>query len=142
MPESEKDNRIKLSRAVVVEGKYDKIKLSALVDGVIIVTTPQDLVGMIVTKAVKMAEMMHVPVLGVVENMSYYTCPDCGKQHEIFGASKVKDVAAAFGIPHTARIPVDPTFTAMVDAGEIEKVDAHFIQELTDCLEEDLPLGK
>ena len=97
---------------------------------------------MIVTKAVKMAEMMHVPVLGVVENMSYYTCPDCGKQHEIFGASKVKDVAAAFGIPHTARIPVDPTFTAMVDAGEIEKVDAHFIQELTDCLEEDLPLGK
>ena len=112
------------------------------VDGVIIVTTPQDLVGMIVTKAVKMAEMMHVPVLGVVENMSYYTCPDCGKQHEIFGASKVKDVAAAFGITHTARIPVGPTFTAMVDAGEIEKVDAHFIQELTDCLEEDLPLGK
>ncbi len=110
------------------------------VDGVIIVTTPQDLVSMIVSKAVNMASMMNVPVLGVVENMSYYTCPDCGKQHEIFGASKVQDVATAFGIPHTARIPVDPAITAMVDAGEIEKVDAHFIHELTDCLEEDLPL--
>ena len=72
------------------------------VDGIIIVTTPQDLVSMIVSKAVRMAEMMNVPVLGVVENMSYYTCPDCGKQHEIFGASKVQDVAAAFDIPHSS----------------------------------------
>ena len=110
------------------------------VDGIIIVTTPQDLVSMIVSKAVRMAEMMNVPVLGVVENMSYYTCPDCGKQHEIFGASKVQDVAAAFDIPHTARIPIDPVITTMVDAGEIEHVNAEFLTELVDNLEKDLPL--
>ena len=110
------------------------------VDGTIIVTTPQDLVSMIVSKAVRMAEMMNVPVLGVVENMSYYTCPDCGKQHEIFGASKVQDVAAAFDIPHTARIPIDPVITTMVDAGEIEHVNAEFLTELVDNLEKDLPL--
>ena len=110
------------------------------VDGIIIVTTPQDLVSMIVSKAVRMAEMMNVPVLGVVENMSYYTCPDCGKQHEIFGASKVQDVAAAFDIPHTARIPIDPVITTMVDAGEIEHVNAEFLTELVDSLEKDLPL--
>ena len=110
------------------------------VDGIIVVTTPQDLVGMIVSKAVRMAEMMNIPVLGVVENMSYYTCPDCGKQHEIFGASKVQDVAAAFNIPHTARIPVDPVITAMVDAGEVEHVNADFLAELVDSLEKDLPL--
>ena len=112
------------------------------VDGIIVVTTPQDLVGMIVSKAVRMAEMMNIPVLGVVENMSYYTCPDCGKQHEIFGASKVQDVAAAFDIPHTARIPVDPVITAMVDAGEVEHVNADFLAELVDSLEKDLPLGE
>ena len=110
------------------------------VDGIIIVTTPQDLVSMIVSKAVRMAEMMNVPVLGVVENMSYYTCPECGKQHEIFGASKVQDVAAAFDIPHTARIPIDPVITTMVDAGEIEHVNAEFLTELVDSLEKDLPL--
>ena len=110
------------------------------VDGIIIVTTPQDLVSMIVSKAVRMAEMMNVPVLGVVENMSYYTCPDCGKQHEIFGASKVQDVAAEFDIPHTARIPIDPVITTMVDAGEIEHVNAEFLTELVDNLEKDLPL--
>ena len=112
------------------------------VDGIIVVTTPQDLVGMIVSKAVRMAEMMNIPVLGVVENMSYYTCPDCGKQHEIFGKSKVQDVAAAFDIPHTARIPVDPVITAMVDAGEVERVNADFLAELVDSLEKDLPLGE
>ena len=112
------------------------------IDGIIVVTTPQDLVGMIVSKAVRMAEMMNIPVLGVVENMSYYTCPDCGKQHEIFGASKVQDVAAAFDIPHTARIPVDPVITAMVDAGEVEHVNADFLAELVDCLEKDLPLDE
>ena len=112
------------------------------VDGIIVVTTPQDLVGMIVSKAVRMAEMMNIPVLGVVENMSYYTCPDCGKQHEIFGKSKVQDVAAAFNIPHTARIPVDPVITAMVDAGEVEHVNADFLAELVDSLEKDLPLGE
>ncbi len=105
------------------------------VDGVIIVTTPQDLVGMIVAKAVNMAAMMNVPVLGLVENMSYYVCPDCGKAHEIFGPSRAADIAAAFKIPQTARIPIDPTVTACVDAGEIERVDGAYIASLADSLE-------
>lgn len=110
------------------------------IDGVVIVTTPQDLVGMIVAKAVNMAGMMNVPVLGVVENMSYFICPDCGKQHEIFGPSSVNDVAEAFHIPHTARIPIDPAITTMVDAGEVERVGGEWISELVDSLEKDLPL--
>ena len=108
------------------------------IDGIFIVTTPQDLVGMIVSKAVRMAEMMNVPVLGIVENMSYYTCPDCGKQHEIFGASKVQDVAAAFDIPHTARIPIDPVITTMVDAGEVESVPGDFVSGLIDVIEREV----
>lgn len=111
------------------------------VDGVVIVTTPQDLVGMIVTKAVKMAEMMHVPVLGLVENMSYYVCPDCGRQHEIFGESRAERLAADFAIPHTARVPIDPKITAMVDTGEIEKVDGGCVSELVDSMEKELPLS-
>ena len=110
------------------------------VDGVIIVTTPQDLVGMIVAKAVNMAGMMNVPVLGLVENMSYFVCPDCGKRHEIFGKSQAGDIAAAFRIPHTARIPIDPSITARVDAGEIEQVDGSFVAELAGSLEEMLPI--
>ncbi len=110
------------------------------VDGVVIVTTPQDLVEMIVTKAVKMAEMMQVPVLGLVENMSYYVCPDCGKQHEIFGESRAERLAADFAIPNTARIPIDPKITAMVDEGEIEKVDGGCVSGLVDSLEKNLPI--
>ena len=110
------------------------------VDGVVIVTTPQDLVGMIVSKAVNMAGMMNVPVLGLVENMSYYVCPDCGKRQEIFGESQAERIAAEFDIPHTARIPIDPKITAMVDAGEIEKVDGGELAALADSLEKALPL--
>ena len=111
------------------------------VDGVIIVTTPQDLVEMIVTKAVKMAEMMHVPILGLVENLSYFVCPECGKQHEIFGESRAERLAAAFSIPHTARIPIDPKITAMIDEGEIEHVDGGCVSELVDSMEKELPLS-
>ena len=110
------------------------------VDGVVIVTTPQDLVGMIVAKAVKMAGMLNIPVLGLVENMSYFTCPECGKTHEIFGASQAESVAAAFEIPHVARLPIDPVITAMVDAGEVERVSGKYISGLVDSLEKDLPL--
>ncbi|MBR4473033.1 MAG: Mrp/NBP35 family ATP-binding protein [Oscillospiraceae bacterium] len=110
------------------------------VDGVVIVTTPQNLVGMIVSKAVNMAGMMNVPVLGLVENMSYYVCPDCGKRHEIFGESQAERIAAEFDIPYTARIPIDPKITAMVDAGEIEKVDGGELAALADSLEKALPL--
>ena len=105
------------------------------VDGIIIVTTPQDLVGMIVAKAVNMANLMHIPVLGIVENMSYFQCPDCGKQHAIFGESKVEAIAAEFGIGHTARLPMDPVVSAMVDAGEVEAVSGQHIAALVDFIE-------
>ena len=110
------------------------------IDGIVIVTTPQDLVGMIVAKAVKMAEMMNVPVLGLVENMSYFTCPDCGKKHEIFGESQADSVAKEFDIAHVARLPIDPKITAMVDAGKVEQVSGDYVSALVDSLEKDLPL--
>ena len=105
------------------------------VAGVVVVTSPQELVGMIVDKAVNMADMMHVPVLGIVENMAYYTCPDCGKEHAIFGESKVDKVAKEFGIENTARLPIDPVIAAMVDAGEVESVDGGNISGIADVIE-------
>jgi len=93
------------------------------VDGIIIVTSPQDLVSMIVSKAVKMANMMHVPVLGFVENYSYLTCPDCGKKIEVFGKSHLDDVAAKFELPVLARLPIDPKVAEAFDAGLMETVD-------------------
>ena len=105
------------------------------IDGVVIVTTPQDLVSMIVAKAVKMASMMNVPVLGIVENMSYFKCPDCGKEHAIFGESKVETIAKEFGIKHFARLPIDPVIATMVDAGEVESVPGDPIAELADYIE-------
>ena len=91
-------------------------------DGIVIVTSPQELVSMIVAKAVKMAEMMNVPVLGIVENMSYFECPDCGKRHAIYGESKLDDIAAAHNIPLVARMPIDPKLAELADDGEIENV--------------------
>ncbi|MDO4362480.1 MAG: Mrp/NBP35 family ATP-binding protein [Eubacteriales bacterium] len=105
------------------------------VDGIVIVTTPQDLVGMIVAKAVKMAELMNVPVLGIVENMSYFKCPDCGKEYSIFGDSKVEQEAREFGIEHFVRLPIDPVVAAMVDAGEVEHVSGENIAPLVDVIE-------
>ena len=105
------------------------------IDGVVIVTSPQDLVSMIVGKAVKMAELMNIPVLGIVENMSYFKCPDCGSEHEIFGESKVGEVAASFGIEHFTRLPIDPVIAAMVDAGEVESVPCEHIAGLVDLIE-------
>ena len=105
------------------------------VDGIIIVTSPQELVSMIVSKAVNMANMMNIPVLGIVENMSYFKCPDCGKEHEIFGESKVEKVAAQFGVEHYARMPIDPAVAAMVDAGEVESVGTEELNGLVDYIE-------
>ena len=105
------------------------------IDGVVIVTTPQDLVGMIVSKAVNMAGMMNVPVLGIVENMSYFKCSDCGKEHAIFGESKVEQIAKEFGIAHTARLPIDPAVATMVDAGEVESVSGEHIASMVDVIE-------
>ncbi len=98
--------------------------------GVVVVTTPQDLVEMIVKKAVNMANMMNVPVLGLVENMSYLSCPDCGKQIELFGASKAKSLAEEYQIPAIARMPVNPELARLVDAGNIEEVDTDALAEV------------
>lgn len=108
------------------------------VDGVVIVTTPQDLVGMIVAKAVNMANMMNVPVLGIVENMSYFKCPDCGREHSIFGESKVEQVAKAFEINQFAKLPIDPVVATMVDAGEVESVSGEHIAGLVDYIEKNV----
>lgn len=89
------------------------------ISGIVVVTTPQDLVEMIVHKAVNMASMMSVPVLGLVENMSYFECPDCKKKHEIFGASKVEELAKKFGVPAFAKLPIDPNISRLADAGKI-----------------------
>ena len=98
------------------------------VDGIVIVTSPQDLVSMIVTKAVKMAEMMHIPVLGFVENYSYLRCPDCGKKISVFGESHLEEVAAQLGLPVLARLPIDPAVAQACDNGQMETVS-------TDCLD-------
>ena len=96
------------------------------VDGIVVVTSPQDLVSMIVAKAVNMADLMHVPVLGVVENMSYAVCPDCGRHIEVFGPSKLETVAKVYGVPVLDRVPIDPALAAACDAGTLET-------ELKDC---------
>lgn len=90
------------------------------VDGIVIVTSPQDLVSMIVAKAVNMASKMDVPVLGIVENMSYVECPDCGKRLEVFGKSRLDEVAAEHGLDILDRLPIDPALAAACDAGSIE----------------------
>ena len=107
------------------------------VDGIVIVTTPQDLVGMIVEKAVHMAELMNIPVLGLVENMSYFKCPDCGREHAIFGESKVASLAKQYGIANYARLPIDPVITTMVDAGEVESVSGEHIAPIVDVIQKE-----
>jgi Mrp family chromosome partitioning ATPase len=104
------------------------------VDGIVIVTTPQDLVQMIVEKAFNMAKMMKVPVLGLVENMSAYVCPDCGKSHPLFGASKVEETATALGVPVLAKLPLDPAVNTLVDAGRVEDVQRPELQDFIDVL--------
>lgn len=108
------------------------------IDGVVIVTTPQDLVGMIVQKAVNMANLMNVPILGIVENMSYIQCPDCGRKIEIFGKSSVDALALEYGIPNVAKLPVDSSLTVAADTGKIEEVKnnplSEFFEKITKSL--------
>ena len=99
-------------------------------DGIVVVTTPQELVSMIVKKAVVMAEKMNIPVLGLVENMSYVQCPDCGKKIEIFGKSRVEETAAQFGAKGVARIPFDGALTKCADRGLIELYEGDYIDGL------------
>ena len=93
------------------------------IDGVIIVTSPQDLVSMIVSKAVKMANMMHIPVLGLVENYSYFKCPDCGQKHKIFGDSHLERVAGEYHLPVLAQLPIDPDVAVKCDNGGAEELN-------------------
>ena len=104
------------------------------VDGVVIVTSPQDLVSMIVTKAVKMANMMHIPVLGFVENYSYLCCPDCGKKIHVFGESHLDETAASLGIPVLARLPIDPEVAKAYDNGMMETVDTAAVSPVIDAI--------
>lgn len=100
------------------------------VDGIVVVTSPQELVGMIVGKAVKMASAMNIPILGIVENMSYFECPDCGKRHAIFGESHAEELAAGYGIPMLTKLPIDPDIPRMCDAGRVEDVQGNWLDEL------------
>ena len=103
--------------------------------GIVVVTTPQELVQMVVEKAVNMANIMGVPVLGLVENMSYLECPDCGKKIEVFGPSKVKALASAYGIPSTARLPLDASLTSLADKGRIEDYETDAFQDVFAMIE-------
>ena len=108
------------------------------VDGIIIVTSPQELVSMIVAKAVNMAKMMNIPILGIVENMSYITCPDCGRKINIFGDSKVDALALEFGIPAVAKVPVDSQLTNLADSGKIEDIENNYLQDFFDKIDKNL----
>ena len=102
------------------------------VDGVIIVASPQELVGMVVEKAVKMAQMMDIPILGIVENMSYLTCPDCGKKIYLFGEGRTDEAAARYQLPVLAKMPIDPTLAALTDAGNIESFTGDWLDDVAD----------
>ena len=104
------------------------------IDGVVIVTTPQDLVSMIVAKAVKMANMMHVPVLGFVENYSYLQCPDCGRKIEVFGKSHLDEIAKEFDLPVLAKLPIEPYVAEAYDNGMMETVCTNGVDGVIDKL--------
>ena len=105
------------------------------VDGVVVVATPQELVGMIVAKAIKMARMMSKQVLALVENMSYFRCPDCGSEHEVFGPSHAQETAENFLIPHVVRLPIDPELARKVDEGAVEDFEGGWLDGLADVIE-------
>ena len=104
------------------------------VTGAVVVTSPQDLVSLIVEKAVRMAGMMDVPVLGLVENMSVFRCPDCGAEHRIFGPSRAGELASRHGISAVASLPIDPEFAKAVDLGAVEKIDAPSLDVILDAV--------
>ena len=104
------------------------------VAGAVVVTSPQDLVQLVVEKAVRMADMMKIPVLGLVENMSSFKCPDCGKVHAIFGPSRAAEMAAAHGIGAVASVPIDPALAAAVDEGRVELADVACVEKVLDAV--------
>ena len=109
------------------------------VDGLITVTSPQSLVSLVVNKAVRMAELMEIPMMGIIENMSYVKCPDCGKEMKIFGDSHIEEVALEHHLPLLGRLPVDPKIVAACDAGEVERITGDWLDPALDAIE---ALGK
>ena len=107
---------------------------SVPLDGIVVVATPQDLVGMIVEKAVNMAKMMNIPILGIVENMSYIKCPDCGKEISIFGESHIDGIAEKYQIPVLGKLPIDPKLTKACDEGLIEDVEELYLDGVIETL--------
>ena len=105
------------------------------VDGIVVVASPQELVSMIVAKAVKMANMMNVPILGIVENMSYIACPDCGKKISIFGESHVDEIAEKFQLPVLAKMPIDPQLAQKADSACIEDFEGDYLDNAADAVE-------
>lgn len=99
------------------------------IDGIIMVTSPQELVSMIVSKAVKMAKKMDLPIVGIVENMSYLNCPDCGRKISVFGESRIDEIAKEYGLKVLAKMPIDPMIAQMIDAGKIEYLDAPYMEQ-------------
>lgn len=105
------------------------------VDGIIVVASPQELVSMIVEKAVKMAQMMSIPIIGIVENMSYFVCPDCGKKHEIFGVSRIDETAEKYGIDTVAKIPFDQKLSSACDRGTVELFEGGWLDDISNKAE-------
>lgn len=105
------------------------------VDGIVVVTSPQDLVSMIVGKAMKMAQLMNIPVLGLVENMSYVECPDCGKRLSVFGASHIEEIAKSYGVPVLAQMPINPALAKACDEGSIEDFENDYLLEAINVIE-------
>ena len=108
---------------------------SIAVDGIIVVTSPQELVSMIVSKAVKMAEMMNIPTIGLIENMSYFKCSDCGQEHKIFGDSHIDEIAEKHKLKVLAKIPIDPEISVACDKGMIELLDGNWLEPVVKTLE-------
>ena len=104
-------------------------------DGIVVVTSPQELVSMIVEKAAKMANLMQVPILGIVENMSYFKCPDCGKEHKIYGESNIDEVAAKYGTEVIAKLPIDSSLALCTDTGSMELFVGDYFENAADVIE-------
>lgn len=107
-------------------------------DGIVIVTSPQELVSMIVEKAVKMANMMNIPILGIVENMSYFKCPDCNKEHKIYGDSHIEEIAKEYNIKVLGKLPIDPSLAKSVDSGTVELFNGDWLENGADAIEEQI----
>lgn len=112
------------------------------IDGIVVVSTPQTLVSMVVEKAIKMAGMLNVPIVGIVENMSYYTCPDCGKKHEIFGSTSLEQLSKQYGISNVCRLPINPKLAAAADEGMLELIDLPDLDNFVDKVLEGLKDAK